>query len=174
MVQGFTIRNGDRASGSGTFGGAIACFNASPRIAYNILTGNQADEGGAIFCDDGAAPVIVGNIITGNRADSPGAGSVAGGSSPHIALNTISENFAGYPFARFWRRDLLLPGTSPPPSSGNRILDNVANGPTSNSPAGAAASAASANSRGRSRRTRFSGNSADLGGGIYIIAEHPP
>jgi len=169
VLQGFTIRNGNMATGSATFGGAIYCRTASPRIAWNIITGNQADDGGAIYCGYGAAPTIVGNIINGNRAYS-GAGIHCGNnSSPHIALNTISGNRA----SEYWNGiggGIYCAATSVPTIVGNRIVGNVANDHYEFPGRGGGIYCIS-NLPGEISQNEIRGNSAGLGGGIYIASE---
>jgi hypothetical protein len=77
-VVGFTITNGTGTEAEvGTElkvnGGGIFCEpKATPTIAYNLITGNQAaDDGGGIFCYF-AAPNIFRNLITDNSAGGSG------------------------------------------------------------------------------------------------------
>jgi parallel beta-helix repeat protein len=97
-IDGFTIRNG-----IGTFitvnhhpayyGGGIYCYDSSPTIANNTITGNSASpSGGGIYCAGSSSPMIVSNTITGNST-SYGGGIYCGGSSyPTIISNTITGN----------------------------------------------------------------------------------
>ena len=96
-VSGYTITNGfvitDNRSGSG-----IYCYESSPTITNNIITGNSAGRGedygwgGGIYCS-GSSPTIANNIITRNWAGY-GGGIFCGGSSPMIINNTITGNTA--------------------------------------------------------------------------------
>lgn len=81
-IDGFTIRNG-----SGT-GAGIYCYNASPAIASNIVTGNA---GSGIYCY-AAAPVITGNIVQANS----GRGiDCRGSTTTTISNNIIRQNLDG-------------------------------------------------------------------------------
>ena len=76
VLEGFTLFNGNHSKGAG-----IYCKDsASPSIIGNVITGNQAGEGGGIFCIH-AEPLILGNVISGNTATS-GVGSTATTLSP--------------------------------------------------------------------------------------------
>lgn len=68
-----TIRNNEFYSNIASFGGAIACIQgASPRIEKNVIgipgAGNQALDGGGIYCQYAANAVIEDNQISGNQA----------------------------------------------------------------------------------------------------------
>jgi len=74
-------------------GGGIRCVQSSPTISYNVIMGNTANTGAAIYCHWQSSPVITGNIITGNIGGSYGAGIYCyNQSNPVITDNTISEN----------------------------------------------------------------------------------
>src|SRR5437016_467439 len=104
VLSGFTIRNGQSASGTPGFGsgGGILIKGASPTIRSNVITGNHAIDGIGISINDGS-PIIQNNTITGNTqcCGSGGGGgggihasasSVATSTSPLISGNTITNN----------------------------------------------------------------------------------
>ncbi len=91
-IEGFTITGG-HADGSGLehYGGGVLCRQSSPSILNNLINGNDAGGGGAIYCHDGSPAVISGNTITNNSA-SLGGGISGFNSSPTITSNTVSDN----------------------------------------------------------------------------------
>ena len=90
VFEGFTVTHGYNA---GNDGGGIYCASASPRIRYNIITGNVAERGGGVFLN-GASPELLNNVIASNTADF-GAG-IFGifQSDPLIASNLVYGNFS--------------------------------------------------------------------------------
>lgn len=90
VIEGFTIRNG---SVSGV-GGGIFCYQSSPVIRNNIITGCTAtgDTGGGIACE-GASPLITGNTIAGNFAHWGAGIACFSASAAVISNNTISGNY---------------------------------------------------------------------------------
>jgi len=166
VLQGFTIRNGQAPDPEYFYnGGAIHCHGASPRIAYNILTGNEASMGGAISCGEGAAPKIVGNIITGNRASAGGGIFCGDGSSPHIALNTISQNIAGSDGG-----GIACWFESVPTIEGNRIIGNVA-AHHMELPSKGGGIYCLSDVPVELSGNEISGNDAQVGGGLYLISD---
>ncbi len=91
-IEDFTITGG-HADGPVLehYGGGVHCCQSSPSILNNIITGNDAYGGGAIYCHDGSPAVISGNTITNNSA-SLGGGISGFNSSPTITSNTVSDN----------------------------------------------------------------------------------
>jgi hypothetical protein len=92
IVNGFTIKNG-----SGTEGGAIYCYQASPRIQECIFTQNASDLGGAIYVSDGSPSIrnclfYTNAAITGNERG--GAVYLASNADAVIELCTITQNSA--------------------------------------------------------------------------------
>ena len=75
ILRGFTIQNSNRG---------IYCWNSSPTLAGNIITGNSSI---GIHCDN-SSTIITSNIITGN----PDTGIYCYRSSPIITSNTITGN----------------------------------------------------------------------------------
>lgn len=110
--------------------GAIYCYESSPWIEANTITGNSGRyRGGAIYCYN-SSPTITNNVITGNSAGfwygEDWYGWYGGGiccvySSPTITKNTISGNSAGYGGGIY-----CSGGT--PIVTGNMIADNSAGG----------------------------------------------
>ncbi len=100
-IDGFTIRNGTGTDGRRVkYGGGIYCYNSSPTIAHNTITGNSATgvfvSGGGIYCYN-SSPTIANNTITGNSATgsyASGGGIYCSGGFPTIANNTITGNSA--------------------------------------------------------------------------------
>jgi len=74
--------------------GGIGCWNTSATITRNLIADNSASEGGGIYCS-GGFPTISGNVIVGNSA-SYGAGIYCDGSTARISGNIISGNSATY------------------------------------------------------------------------------
>ena len=92
VIDGFTIRNGKTYN----YGGGIYCYNSSPIISNNIITGNSAANGGGIYCCASTA-IISNNTIAGNIA-SIGGGIYSTSSSP-VTINTtpvISNNIVAF------------------------------------------------------------------------------
>ena len=59
IVDGFTIRNGNKP-----FGGGIWCEISSPTIKNNIIENNFAvNYGGGIYCCDNSSPIIISLVI---------------------------------------------------------------------------------------------------------------
>jgi parallel beta-helix repeat protein len=92
MIMGFKITHG-----YDSFGGGIYCGNyASPKIAHNVVVGNETTTAsGGIHCQDNASPLIVDNTIRNNIAHvtSAGIGVVLSG-SPTIAGNIVAGNMS--------------------------------------------------------------------------------
>jgi hypothetical protein len=86
VLEGFTLTNGNHSKGAG-----IYCKDsASPSIIGNVIIGNQAGEGGGIFCIH-AEPVIMGNLIAMNTATAGGA-IYSDNAEPLILNNIIRDN----------------------------------------------------------------------------------
>jgi hypothetical protein len=83
VLSGFTITGADP-------GGGIGCYDSSPTIMNNIITGNWSEYGlGAVLLHNSSA-VVVGNIISGNAVYGPCAGIFCcHGSAVTITNNTI-------------------------------------------------------------------------------------
>lgn len=110
---GFTLKNGkgtrwEDEHAPGNFyreGGGILVQFAAPRIKFNIITGNVANDlnncvsagGAAIRCGDGN-PVITNNVITYNNGRY-GAGIVFNYSGGTVKNNIIAYNSGGEDFA---------------------------------------------------------------------------
>lgn len=94
-IDGFTIRNGNGQGGSG---GGITCWQSSPTITNNIITGSSAGFGGGIDCEAGSSPTITNNTITGNSAETGGGidcdSQGPTGCLPIVSNNTITGNSA--------------------------------------------------------------------------------
>ena len=96
-VDGFTITNGTGTPNPNSSGGGIYCLNASATINDNIIYGNSATYGGAIYCENAASMVITDNVIYYNSAYTGGGIyclTSASTSAPVITDNTISYNNA--------------------------------------------------------------------------------
>jgi parallel beta-helix repeat protein/predicted outer membrane repeat protein len=86
VLEGFTITNGI---------GGICCLNgSSPTITGNTISGNSAQDGGAIDCVS-SSPAVLSNVITGNTSFANGGGIHCTSSDPLIASNVIADNTAG-------------------------------------------------------------------------------
>ena len=95
LQHNLVVNNGDEMSGKG---GAIALWNASPKITYNTIINNQATgpdaDGGAIVCYLNANPIISNNLISQNSVQSTGGGMLIVASSPFLSNNIITDNHA--------------------------------------------------------------------------------
>jgi hypothetical protein len=90
VLDGFTITNGD--GGIFTDGS-----NTMPLITNNIITGNSASWGGAIYCRSGSLPTITGNVLSFNSGLWGGAIYCNGsGVNPMITNNLIHGNSGTY------------------------------------------------------------------------------
>ncbi len=93
-IDGFTLLNGNGTlSGSYRHGGGVYCYQASPTIANNTITGNTAYEGGGVYCE-GFYLMIVNNTITANNASSDGGGIYCWRASAAVLGNAITGNSA--------------------------------------------------------------------------------
>jgi hypothetical protein len=97
VLRGFTIKNGYTSEYGGwpqNCGGGILCFESSPTIRGNIISGNTSGfSGGGIACLFFSVPVIDSNVIIGNRAYYA-AGIACDESDVSIRNNTIARNSA--------------------------------------------------------------------------------
>ncbi|MCK4694463.1 MAG: right-handed parallel beta-helix repeat-containing protein, partial [Candidatus Cloacimonetes bacterium] len=123
VISGFTIQNGSGTQCSGRFGGGVYCYHTSPLITHNIIMGNTAFKGGAIYTENlGNAPAlnISDNEIKWNSATAFGGGIYIDLGSAIIADNLISGNCAccgGGIASQFgWENSIVI--------TGNKILNN--------------------------------------------------
>ncbi len=123
VITGFTIQNGSGTLNSERFGGGIYCYHTSPLITHNIIIGNTAFKGGAIYTENpGNAPAlnISDNDIKWNSATAYGGGIYIDLGSAIIADNLISGNCAccgGGIASQFgWENNIVI--------TGNKILNN--------------------------------------------------
>jgi len=74
------------------FGGGIWCTESQPLVSGNVVSSNVAHDhgGGGIFCSD-SAPLIEGNVITGN-ASAGGGGICVTGESRSGSSPSIAKN----------------------------------------------------------------------------------
>ena len=95
IIDGFTIRNGNGTTVSGSRrGGGIYCDHSSPTVRNNVLTGNRNANYGAGICCRYSSAIIDGNLIVGNLALSRGGGIDCYEGSPSITFNVIEGNSA--------------------------------------------------------------------------------
>jgi len=98
IIAGFTMTNG---SGENDRGGAVVVAGqgvqtATPVIAMNIITENEADNGGAVYSSSLGAPVLYRNLFLRNNADGQGgAVNVGTGGSAIVMNNTFVGNESG-------------------------------------------------------------------------------
>ncbi|HNQ23291.1 MAG TPA: right-handed parallel beta-helix repeat-containing protein [Phycisphaerae bacterium] len=90
IVEGFTITG---ATCSGWVGGAFNIQGCHPTIRQNVITGNTAQRGGAIYCHN-ASPMLWDNIISYSTAtDGEGGALYCNADSwPTIAWSTFACN----------------------------------------------------------------------------------
>ncbi|MCU0645339.1 MAG: right-handed parallel beta-helix repeat-containing protein [bacterium] len=107
-LDGFVISNGQiRSKGSGVF-----CDGISPIITNNVFTSNKtltpipwhpkflhetANDGGAIYCENGAAPIIENNLFTKNTTENGRGAAIAfhKNCNGRIANNVFLNNTTG-------------------------------------------------------------------------------
>lgn len=112
VLSGFTITEAP-------WNGAILCFDSSPTIMNNIITGNGTDNGEGGITLYNSSAIIVGNIIARNDISGECCGiSCEGDSSPIIANNTIVRN--GYQGA--WGRPGIISRFGATPTIVNCII----------------------------------------------------
>jgi hypothetical protein len=89
VIAGFTIQHG-----SADYGGGVNCdLYTRPTVISNIITDNEAVDGGGLCCRS-ALPIVVGNVFTRNRASERGGGIHCYGSRPTLCGNTLTLNSA--------------------------------------------------------------------------------
>ncbi len=79
-------------------GGGICCYDSSPLICDNVLKGNEAMRGGAIYISGVCSPIIACNTMSRNVNAATGNGGavfISYSSSPTIANNVIYQNNTG-------------------------------------------------------------------------------
>jgi hypothetical protein len=91
VLDGFTILEGS-VSGE-LIGGGIFCYNASPTIKNNVITGCYAYWGGGIGCLY-ASPQILNNSIVDNEGERGGGIAILEVSNPILRGNIIQNNRA--------------------------------------------------------------------------------
>jgi len=107
-IDGFQLTGGEiRGKGA-----AILCAATSPVISNNVFTGNKtlgpahwnpkywhetANDGGAVYCTDGAAPRIVNNYFYRNRTENGRGAAIACDNKcrPEISRNVFIANHTG-------------------------------------------------------------------------------
>ena len=98
VLDGFTLTGGNGTDfGVRTRGGAVFVFNASPTVRNCIMTGNSAEDGGAVALDNSISPSFTNCLIYGNTS----IGFAWGGgafysefSNPVVVNSTIYDNAA--------------------------------------------------------------------------------
>lgn len=153
VIDGLTITNGsgklsyDALRHAVRRGGAVYCYNASPTIRWNHITGNTATQGGGIYAESGS-PVIASNIIEGNTA---AANFYFAGAGAAVALYS-----------------------SPASLTGNLIRNNTATGAlTLNHPASSAGAILCRQSDALVRDNTITGNTAASSTFIEVSAASP-
>ncbi|MHC4945032.1 MAG: right-handed parallel beta-helix repeat-containing protein, partial [Planctomycetota bacterium] len=73
-------------------GGGICCISCDPRIESNVISGNDAGEGGGIYIEGASSSSIVNNTITDNFIFGQGGGIYVISSDSLIICNTIMNN----------------------------------------------------------------------------------
>jgi predicted outer membrane repeat protein len=165
-IWGFTITGGNADKGGG-----IYCYQSSPAITDNTITGNVATlKGGGIYCDSSSAG-IRNNVITGNSAAAgsdnmdynPGGGGIyCWYSRAAITGNTISGNSAT---GNYGNGGGILVDNSPSSTTTETIAGNTITGNSAVWGGGIWVSSSPAITG-----NTIAGNSAYYGGGIYCCA----
>jgi predicted outer membrane repeat protein len=81
VVNGFTIIGGTGSAGGGLYvagSAGLISQDGSPLVENCIFSGNTANQGGAVYCDDGASPTFLQCLFVSN------------GSVPQLQSNTAS------------------------------------------------------------------------------------
>jgi parallel beta-helix repeat protein len=94
VLAGLTIKGG-----YATYGGGIYCYESSPAIINNVISGNSAYGNGGGISNYNSNPKITNCIISGNSVSlySSGGGMYnENNSSPTVTNCTFSENSAGW------------------------------------------------------------------------------
>ncbi len=92
VLTGFTMTGGYTSS----WGGAVRCENASPKITRNVIRDNATEYGGGgIYLEESNA-IVRDNTIIGNTALWGGGGIRCSNSDPFISGNTIVGNSSDY------------------------------------------------------------------------------
>ena len=169
-ITGFTIQNGQGASGQG--GGITLANQAHAVVTNNIMKNNVgAPDGGGILVANRSHATIADNTITANSTPRFGAGimvngdgSADGGSHPVISHNTITANVAtgaSVPGGGASGGGILVAGHSSPHIVGNVLSGNSA-------PFGGGAIALLDGMSGYVADNTITGNSATYGGGLHL------
>jgi nitrous oxidase accessory protein NosD len=167
-LEGFTVRNGVSTDG----GGILILGGASPSIVRNTISFNTATSGGGIYAI-ASAPLIQDNTIAGNTASGAGAGLFLenGAAGARIIGNRVMGNTAqhgdgGGIMIRAFGGTLVL---------NNYIKSNRSEGVFPATHGGGLYLQASSD-RVVVIQNVVASNSADQGGGIYLVIEggHTP
>ena len=123
VLAGFTLTGGTGRISSydgQKAGGGIYCSMSSPTIRMNVIRGNQAVNGGGIYCIVEASPLVEFNTISDNTTiPGTGAGIYCNAlANPTVRQNTIRSNRAGAGGGVYIRADPIV--------KHNSILDNTA------------------------------------------------
>jgi hypothetical protein len=112
--------------GGGTYdyyGGGIFSSNATITISNDVIRGNNANRGGAIYVDSKSDYTITNNVIDGNTGwDDHGGGVVlsplpaSASGTGTFAYNTISNNVASKAYTYGWAGGILIAGNLVPSS----------------------------------------------------------
>jgi hypothetical protein len=98
-------------------GGGIWIHNSSPTIMYNVISNNQGQSGGGIYCDMFTGPQISWNLISYNGAVNEGGGIWSDANDVTITNNIIYHNQASGGGG-------LWVGRGPAVISGNTLCEN--------------------------------------------------
>lgn len=80
---------------SGNAGPAIKMSYAWSTIANNVITGNTASTGAALYCESSAGPIFTCNTVVGNTSETSGVIYAKSGATPVVANCIIANNGAG-------------------------------------------------------------------------------
>jgi len=182
QLLGFTIQNGHIILG----GGGIRCFNTSPSIIQNIITGNTAQQGGGIYCYY-SNPTLEHLNITNNSADHDGGGIHLTFSNPNINNILVQNNEAieggggiNYHYSSPYTSNSIINYNSTDGKGGgihignnsNPVLSNILL--TNNSAVTGGGLDVFASSSPTIINTTISNNSSTYGGGIYLDSDANP
>jgi hypothetical protein len=89
ILAGLTIANGNA-----NIGGGIYCYDSSPVIIHNIISGNSANYYGGGMYNSYSSPTVINCTFSENSSDSYGGGMYNDNSSPTVINCTFSGNSA--------------------------------------------------------------------------------
>lgn len=93
ILEGFTVTNGSGrvrlSNPQGMLhGGGVYCYDSSPTITGNVITGNEADVGAGVSCLHFCNAILLNNVVSQNNATGVGGMDIWDFSQPTV-VNTV-------------------------------------------------------------------------------------